>query len=55
MLGMTAMTLLLLFIVALFALGFAGVFLFLHYIDKLFPEKKKGSEHEDEREETPGR
>ena len=53
---MAAMTLLLLFIVALFSLGFAGAFLFLRYIDKLFPEKKKnGLEHEDEREEPPGR
>ena len=37
---------------ALFALGIGGVYVFLRLIDKLFPEKKKSSEHEDEREET---
>mgnify|MGYP000265283710 CR=1 FL=1 len=29
---------------ALFALGIGGVFLFLRFIDRLFPEKKKGPE-----------
>lgn len=40
-------------IVALFALGMGGVYVFLRLFDRLFPEKKKGPEHEDEREETP--
>ncbi len=49
---MSIIVLVMVAMVALFSLGIAGVYLFLRLIDKLFPEKEKGSEHEDEREEA---
>ena len=39
-------------IVALVALGMGGVYVFLRLFDRLFPEKKKGPERDDEQEET---
>ena len=50
---MTAIMLVMMAMVALFVLGMGGVYVFLRLIGRLFPEKEKGSEHKDEREETP--
>ena len=49
---MSAMVLVLVVMAALFAFGIFAVVSLLHLVDRLFPEKEKGQEHEDELEET---
>lgn len=49
---MSALVLALVVMVALFAFGIFAVVFLLRLVDRLFPEKEKGQEHEDEWEET---
>ena len=50
---MSAIVLVLVFMGALFSLGIFAVVFLLRLIDRLFPEKEKGSEPDDGRGEAP--